>query len=290
MWLHADRIDITKMDIPENKFMELKDGTKIAYKDVGKGDQVVFCIPPWPSGSIVFVPFAEAIKDQVRVIALDLPGWGGYSSPMKQVPTVENYANIVAEFVKSFDLKDYSMLGYSFGGATIQATLKYKLLKPKKVAYVSTIHSGDDMANANRATLKFYKIAKAFYTPDILIKKITKYYIGKLSRRHKADFYNHYADTQFHNQIIEEDLRADIPSIFGAIFSLIETELLNVNETKPESIVIYADSDPDFIKKESREMADFLGLAPIYLEHMDHDHFAFDVNKSTDILLNFFLA
>lgn len=289
MWLQANRIDLRKLDIPDNKFKTLADGTKIAYKEMGKG-KPIFCIPPWPSGSTVYVPFGEAIKDHFKVIAIDLPGWGGYSDRLKGKPTIENYTAIIAEFIKSFEFEDYSILGYSFGGALTQAMLKFDLVKPQKVAYISTIHSGDDLANANKSTLMLYKVAKSFFVPNTIIKKMTEIYIGKLSRRHKDSYYDHYSDNNLHAAIVKENLLGDLPSIFGVLFSLIETELLNVNEAKPESIVIYADTDPEFIKKESREVAEFLDIEPIYLEHIDHDHFVFDVNKSTDILLNFFLA
>lgn len=79
-------------------------------------------------------------------------------------------------------------------------------------------------------------------------------------------------------------------SIFGALFSLINEEVLTSKALNAQSIVIYADSDPNFIKVESRQMAKFLGIEPIYLENMDHDHLVFDVNKSADVILNFLMA
>lgn len=289
MWLHADKVDLTQLQIPEDKFVNLDKDTRIAYKNIGKGP-VVFCIPPWPSGSSAFVPFAHSVRQHLNIIALDLPGWGGYSSPMKEKPTLENYARLIAQFIEHFQFEEYSLLGYSFGGAMIQQMLKLDLVHPKKIVYVSTIHSGDDLERENISAIKAYRLMKSLHIPGKVIKELVALFVGKLTRLNKDKFYKYYVGTKIHTAIVEEDLRGDINAIFGALFSLIETELLNPDQAKIDSLVVYADSDIDFIKKGSREIAEFLEIVPTYLENVDHDHFTFDVNKSADIVLNFLLS
>jgi len=88
------------MDI---KFKEVN-GVKIAYKDVGNS-QPLFCLPPYPSSSTAFVPcikYSIRRKAKIRFIALDLPGFGGYSSLPKDNFTLEEFIKTIEDFILSF--------------------------------------------------------------------------------------------------------------------------------------------------------------------------------------------
>lgn len=288
MWERANQIDLRKLQLSENKFQDLSSG-KIAYKDIGEG-RVMFCIPPWPSSSTVFVPLAEATKHELRIITPDIPGWGGYSDKLSLRPTIENFTEVLAEFISSFGITDYDILGYSFGGVFVQSLLKKELIKPQKTVFVSSIHSGDDLIRENKNAVQMYRMLKRLMIPSSAIKQLVSLIVGRISRRNKYAIYEHYYDTQIYQNLYKEDMMCDIDSIFGAILSLEKEELLNGNTLKSQSLVIYADTDPEFIKKGSRELASFLEVEPLYLEGVDHDHFVFDVNKSADFILNFLLA
>jgi hypothetical protein len=163
-------------------------------------------------------------------------------------------------------------------------------IKPRKTVFVSTLHNGAILAADHRQILKLYRWAKSCHMPSHFIKKITKSYLTRFHHRESLKFYEDVCETTLYKQIFNEDFRADMESIFGALFSLINEEVLTSKALNAQSIVIYADSDPNFIKVESRQMAKFLGIEPIYLENMDHDHLVFDVNKSADVILNFLMA
>jgi pimeloyl-ACP methyl ester carboxylesterase len=114
MWLKANPVDLKELRrIPSNQYKYVQ-SMNIAYKDI-PGEKVLFCIPPWPSSSAVYMPLALALGDNTRVIALDLPGWGGYSDKPRFKPTVTNYAKLINDFILSFELPEYDILGYSFG-------------------------------------------------------------------------------------------------------------------------------------------------------------------------------
>lgn len=289
MWLKATEVNLNDIKrVPSNQYRYVQ-GMNIAYKDI-PGEHVLFCIPGWPTSSTVYMPLALALDNNVRLIAIDLPGWGGFSDKPRFKPTTHNYAELIADFINSFHVDDYSVLGYSFGGALLQATLATGKIHPQKAVFVSTLHNGYELSVKFGKMLKLYRWARSVHLPSRLIKKITESYIRIFRRGNLDRYYDKWDDTLIYKQTENELMRADVDSMFGVMFSLLDDEMLTPKLAETQSMVVYADSDPDFIKRESKEMANFLEVEPIYLEGMDHNHIVFDVNKSADVILNFLLA
>lgn len=278
------QIDINNIEFIETKFREIN-GVKIGYREAGEGD-ILFCIPPWPSGSAVFIPLSNALKNGLKVISLDLPGWAGYSDKLKIEPNLENYAYLIEEFIKSFNSTKFFILGYSFGGALTQLIIERGNIKPHKVILVSTLHSGNEINTQKYKYIRFYRNIEKLKLPYSLKKYLfASFFIGR--RVLGSSYYKKYFKTKYYNLIVKEGLNADINIIFKSLFSLFHIELLDPIESNYKYLIIYAEFDPDFIKSETLEMAKYLKVEPYVIKGADHDHFTFDINKSSQVIYDF---
>jgi pimeloyl-ACP methyl ester carboxylesterase len=141
-----------------------------------------------------------------RVIIPDLPGFGRSEKP-KEVWGLNGYCDFVDGFVKRLGLKNFYLLGHSFGGAlAVKCALKF----PKKIEKLFLVGA----ACFRRKTIRkkiFYAVAKVF--------KVFSFLPGyKLSRKgfyrfiiRKSDYpYAQGIMKDIYLKIIKEDLSSDV--------------------------------------------------------------------------------
>lgn len=90
----------------------LRSGPTIAYDDVGTGKPLVL-LHAFPLDRTMWAPQLAGLADTARVIAPDLPGFGG--SPAAPFG-IDSAADLVAEFVAALDLPKVVVCGLSMGG------------------------------------------------------------------------------------------------------------------------------------------------------------------------------
>ncbi len=106
-------------------------GLKINYKTFGSG-QPFLILHGWGSNSERWAPIAEEISKGVpggpgpfEVFIPDLPGFGK-SDALLAPWDANKYINFVEEFLRVLNIKDFYLLGHSFGGAlSCKLTIKY---------------------------------------------------------------------------------------------------------------------------------------------------------------------
>ena len=90
---------------------------KINYIDEGKGDAVLL-LHGWGSNINNFSFVIDLLKSKYRVLAIDYPGFGK-SEFLRESFTVDDYVNIVIDFLKECNVKKVILLGHSYGGRII---------------------------------------------------------------------------------------------------------------------------------------------------------------------------
>ncbi|MEM7382502.1 MAG: alpha/beta hydrolase [Bacteroidota bacterium] len=94
-----------------------KDSVGLYIEDFGKGRPIVF-IPGWTMTTQFFQKQTEHFRKNFRFITYD-PRSHGKSSKAEKGHTYKNHAEDLSEILKSLDLKDIVLVGWSSGCATI---------------------------------------------------------------------------------------------------------------------------------------------------------------------------
>jgi len=256
---------------------------KIAYKDVGKG-KVIFCLPPFPSSSASFIPFINKVKKQFRVIALDLPGFGGYSSLPEKNFTLNQYLKIIEKFILSFKLKKYYLLGYSFGGALAINIVKRKSIIPQKLILVSAFYDGKDVFKY-KPYIKYLRFFKKIKAKSLL----NNLYTTLMNNLIKVTSYQDYIKIKNENytkQLFKENKNMSLSASYCLMEQLKESYVNDFFYDIP-TLVIYSENDLVFIKKQMEILSKNPKITSYFVKDADHRHFFFKVKKSVNKIVAF---
>ncbi|HEY0983569.1 MULTISPECIES: alpha/beta fold hydrolase [unclassified Schlesneria] len=101
-----------------SNFLTMDDGTRIYFKDWGRGQPVVFS-HGWPLSADAWDPQLFYLSERgYRVIAHDRRGHGRSSQPWLG-NEMNTYAKDLAEIVRTLDLKNVIHVGHSTGGGEV---------------------------------------------------------------------------------------------------------------------------------------------------------------------------
>lgn len=110
---------------------------EICYYDRGKGPVVVL-IHGMFGDFMDWEPVLEPLSASHRVIAMDLPGFGGSSKPRREY-SAEFFVASLREFFRELQLREFILAGNSFGG---QIAMLYALRHPESVSKLVLVNSG----------------------------------------------------------------------------------------------------------------------------------------------------
>ena len=89
----------------------------INYIDEGSGNAVLL-LHGWASNLKSFAMLISLLKTKYRVLAIDYPGFGE-SDKLKTSFCVDDYCDIVVEFLKRLNVEKLILVGHSYGGRII---------------------------------------------------------------------------------------------------------------------------------------------------------------------------
>lgn len=86
----------------------------ISYKEIGEGKPLII-LHGWGSNGDVMMPLAKQLSDRRTCYVPDLPGFGDSSVPDRPW-SVDDYADLVQQFINDHNLAPVDLLVHSFGG------------------------------------------------------------------------------------------------------------------------------------------------------------------------------
>lgn len=206
-------------------------------------------------------PIGEGLKKDYHIIILDLPGFGKSEEP-KYSWTLEDYYNMLDEFLNKLDIKNPILIGHSFGGriAILYASRK----KVSKLVLLSSPFR----RNINKKVNIKIKIIK-------VLKKIP--YLNKLSN-------------YFKNKLGSTDYKNATPRMKEILVNVVKSNLEeDIKKIKSSTILIWGENDIDVPVKEAKYLEDNIkdcGL--IIYEGCSHYAYLERINQTINILKSFF--
>lgn len=93
-------------------------GLNIEYLKKGESENKILLLHGWSCKKETFSSIIDNLSTFMEVYAIDFPGFGESDEP-KEVFGVDDYVDIVEEFIEKMNIKKLSLLGHSFGGRVI---------------------------------------------------------------------------------------------------------------------------------------------------------------------------
>lgn len=134
------------------------------YEVQGRGKLVVL-LHGWGDSAKGLAGLQKTLARQFRVLAIDLPGFGGTQAP-EVVWGLDDYARFVAHFLKKIDAPEVMLLiGHSNGGAIAVRGLSKKWLQVDKLVLLASAGIRGEYQGRVKALRMLTKAGKALTQP-----------------------------------------------------------------------------------------------------------------------------
>ncbi|MFA5419458.1 MAG: alpha/beta hydrolase [Bacteroidales bacterium] len=159
----------------KNKML-LANGETIAYLEQGHGKQVIILIHGNLSSSVYFRPLLKRLPENLRVIAMDLRGFGD-STYHKHITSLKDLADDVSMLMNALMIEKAVIVGWSLGGGVaMEFAAAYPQKTTKLVLIDSTTHKGYPIFKKNAAFQpvvgQIYESAEEMATDPVQIKPV----------------------------------------------------------------------------------------------------------------------
>ncbi len=184
----------------------------INYSDQGYGD-VIVVLHGWGTRAADLTALTQQLARTYRVLALDLPGFGGSQQPTS-VWSVGEYAQFVADFLAKHNIESVAaMIGHSFGGRIVIKACGSGTLQPKKIVLIGAAGIRHSQSIRNLGYKLAAKAGKAVFALPIA---------RSYAANARSKLYRHAGSTDYDQsgamreiflKTINEDLQSDAAHI-----------------------------------------------------------------------------
>jgi haloalkane dehalogenase len=112
-------------------------GRTIAYRELGTGPATIL-LHGWPTSSLLWADVMPAMAGRGRVIAMDLPGFGGSDKPTDVRYTFGFFTSAIDALLGELDIEQVAVVGHDLGGPL---ALRWALDNPDRVTRVALLNT-----------------------------------------------------------------------------------------------------------------------------------------------------
>lgn len=247
------------------------EGIDINYIIEGKGKNVLV-LHGWGANIDTILPIVNILKEDFKVFAMDLPGFGKSQIP-KEVFDSKDYARIVKGFIDKMKIDKVTLIGHSFGG---KISILLGAYYPELIEKIVLI---DSAGLIPKRTLKYYLKVYSFKVLRSIYKSI---FFWQDNKNKMERFYKRFGSTDYKNadgimrrilvKVVNENLRPMLKNI------------------QCPTLLIWGDEDKDtplYMGKIMENEIDDSGL--VVLKGAGHYSYLDDFNKFAIVLRVFLL-
>jgi pimeloyl-ACP methyl ester carboxylesterase len=96
--------------------LTLESGATLTYRELGSAGPVVLLLHGWPTSSYLWRNVMPTIAESTRVLAPDLPGFGGSDKPLDQRYDFKFFGAVLDEFLAASGVEHVIPVGHDIGG------------------------------------------------------------------------------------------------------------------------------------------------------------------------------
>lgn len=198
----------------------------IYYKKYGNGKTKIVILPGWGDNRQTFNYLINFLKPYFTIYILDYPGFGKSKFPNRDL-TIEDYTNLIIDFMSFNNIENPIIIGHSFGGRIIISLAAKKKVKIKKIVLIDSAGIKPKKSFKQLVKQSIYKILKRI--KYLLPKKYREKYISYLIKI--------FGSTDFKN--LDQNIRK-------TFINIVNTDLKEkLKRIDPPCLLIWGEKDLD---------------------------------------------
>lgn len=179
----------------------------INYEIYGEqNSKTIILLHGWGTNLNSFKIMADYLKENYKVIAIDLPGFGNSSIPEK-VLNITEYSKIIYDLLIKLNIKTAVLIGHSFGGRIAITLAGHYNYKTEKIVLINSAGIKPKRTLWYYIRIYTYKLLKKL--TFIMPKKLASLYLKKLRNIFGSKDYNEAPEIMkgILGLVVNEDLR-----------------------------------------------------------------------------------
>ena len=156
------------------------DNLAVTYELTGTG-KTVLLLHGWGDNLTTFSQLISSLSGQYRLLAPDLPGFGGSQAP-KEPWSLDNYANFVGALLAKLEFQAYAIIGHSNGGALAIHGLSQGVLKTDKLVLLASAGIRNSQPAKRLVTKVIAKVGKVttIWLPNVVRQRLRRKLYGTI--------------------------------------------------------------------------------------------------------------